>query len=146
MFKTYKRKDLPGIDTLLKRVAPKNRKHSVTIITTNGVTPHDTCWDGGTRYSYLSCTLDGRNVSSVPAPTAPPQFGGAVAREFAIVPGRAVVKLGTFCGKTATPTVFVHPDDKIQLGLVPVCTHEWEGPAEDYDRVYCVHCGADGDS
>lgn len=32
----------------------------------------------------------------------------------------------------------------------PPCTnpsgHEWAGPSEDHDRVYCIWCGADGDA
>ncbi len=116
-FTTYKRADVPGIDTMLKRVAPKNRKRSVLVIVSATVTPNDTCWDGGTRYSYHACLLDGRQVTHVPAPTAPAHFGGGEAQAFTIKPGNAVVKLGTFCGKTASPTVYVHPWDVIQLGL-----------------------------
>jgi hypothetical protein len=26
------------------------------------------------------------------------------------------------------------------------CTHSWVGPSEDFDRIYCEFCGADGDA
>jgi DnaJ-class molecular chaperone len=28
----------------------------------------------------------------------------------------------------------------------PFCRHEWAGGNEDYDRCYCLNCGADGDA
>jgi hypothetical protein len=28
----------------------------------------------------------------------------------------------------------------------PNCVHEWSVPSEEYDRVYCLYCGADGDA
>ena len=120
----FKRKDIPGIDTMLKRVAPKNRKRSVIVVSAESVTPNDTTWDGGTRYSYHACLLDGRQVSYVPAPTAPAHFGGGEAVAFAIEPGHAVVKLGTFCGKTATPTVYIHPCDVIQCQVSEEVNHD----------------------
>lgn len=105
-------KERPDIQKIIRAVAPKYRKHKAVLDEhTKGVYPTGTYWDGGSVSSYFHVKvskLGGYLVSPVPAPTAPPQFGGGEPKPFAIPAGDAVVKLGTFRGKPSYATVYLN--------------------------------------
>jgi hypothetical protein len=110
-------KDYPRLKNQVLRAVPTYRKHKAIIVFTTGVEMHDTFWDGGSRSSYSF--FNTANGTQVFAPQyAPPQFGGPrVAPRMELVPGTLGISTGIFNGKTATATVFLHPDDKEVFGL-----------------------------
>lgn len=103
--KTIKLNEHAEYVNVVRRVAPKYRKHSAFLTFTNKVEPNDTCWDGGSRRSYLHVDRFGI-VHHVPSPTAPPQFGGGEPKVFEIPEGEYVVSVGTFRGKTAVAHIY----------------------------------------
>jgi len=102
------------------------RKRSVSItVTETGTDNFGTWWDGGSRrvLSYISI-LTGKCESSIP--TAGP-FGGGEVRDVPMKEGFAILDCGTFCGKPATPHLYVHPDDLADiLGKELVVPEGWD--------------------
>lgn len=74
-----------------------------------------TYWDGGSRSTYHAVDL--ATLRQLPAPQyAPPQFGGPrTAPEVDLPPDVAIIETGTFCGKTATATVYINPANMARL-------------------------------
>ena len=105
---SIKLKDYPEFRDVVRAVSPGYRKHGALLTHTDTVTPNGTYWDGGT-ISHYYCFDHGR-VYPVPAPTAPPQFGGGKPEAFKIPPGAFVVSVGTFCGKPATAHIYTRKD------------------------------------
>lgn len=104
-------------DPFLKQIAQRfgYRKHRVRIVPIDAVTLHDLNWSGGTRYSFTALDLEtlataGKDHSRL-APWDNPAEGKTVPLE----PGVAVVCTGVFCGKTATMTIYIHPDNAAKL-------------------------------
>ena len=97
-------KEYPEIKAVIQRVG-SYRKLKAFLSITDRVTPHGTYWDGGSRSCYFHIRKDGV-VHVVPAPTAPPQFGGGEPQRFNIPAGDYVVCTGTFRGKTAFAHVY----------------------------------------
>lgn len=66
-------------------------------------------WDGGSRSDYFLVNMKTMECVALPH-TNPPQFGGPKEDPVQhILPHQAVIEAGTFCGKPATPTVYLHP-------------------------------------
>lgn len=90
------------------KLVSKKRK-AILARPTEKVTISGSYWDGGSRSDYF--LIDLRTMHATPiAGVAPMQFGGP--KEDPVVnlePHQAVVCAGTFCGKPATPTVYLHP-------------------------------------
>ena len=104
------RKDYPEIHALLRYINPRLKKHKAVICTTDSVTPIGTYWDGGSINDYVAFNIDTKTSSAVPAPTAPIQFGGGKPKAYALTDNVIVVKFGTFCGRTAAPTIYATPN------------------------------------
>jgi hypothetical protein len=91
----------------MKRAMPHYRKHKVIVVNTDSVEPHGTSWDGGSRSSYAIYSKNGDYKGMVPAPTAPPQFGGGYAKPYTLAADEIVISAGIFRGKTATATLYI---------------------------------------
>ena len=97
-----KLKDYPALKATIKKAFPGYKKHTAILFEAKSVEPIGTCWDGGSRASYYHIDLYGNHLDSIPAPSAPPQFGGGKPVAFPIDSKSMVCELGTFCGKPAT--------------------------------------------
>lgn len=105
----------PEITRIVRIADSSYKKHKVTLSEASKVTLSGTYWDGGSRYTYTAINLEtGRNIG---APQFdPPQFGGPASDPVVQLPeGIVIVRTGTFCGKTATATVFVNPSNLTKL-------------------------------
>ena len=103
-------KDHPKIAALVRQFS---KKHKAFLRRQTAVALDGTCWDGGSRSVYYLVHIDSRHAEALPS-SVPPQFGGpTVVPTKAIQPGYAIVEAGTFCGKPATPTVYLHPDQQM---------------------------------
>ena len=103
---------------------PKNRK-DIAIRKFCGPKPVNSYWDGGTKDEYVLVSLVDKQ--SLGLPTSHPYFdrkddgsrvGNVELRE--LPPNVVLVQGGTFCGKAATVTVFVRPDNLATLLPPPV--------------------------
>ena len=88
------------------------RKKSVYICPAKSVTITGVNWSGGSRSIYHGADLVSGNVNTAtqfgrPAPWANPYEGSTVE----LVPGKAILKTGTFCGKDSIMFIYVHPDN-----------------------------------
>jgi hypothetical protein len=113
MFNIYNLKDHPEVKRIL---APfEYKKHKFILVVTDTVELSGTYWDGGSRSTYNAVNL--RTLQVGPAPQYdPPQFGGPRNDPKVTLPvGVCIVKTGTFCGKTGTATVYLHPDNVAKL-------------------------------
>lgn len=113
--KTVTLKDHPEVMRAIRAADPTYRKQKAYLIVSERVTLSGTYWDGGSRSTYTAIDLaTGRNAG---APQyAPPQFGGPrTAPEVDLPSDVAIVETGTFCGKTATATVYVNPANMAKL-------------------------------
>ena len=112
-------RDYPTSRATIKAAAPHYRKHKAIVAVTSHVTPDGGCWDGGTRYGYLIVNINTRATRSMMAPSAPVQFGGANPRDcqHELADNEIVLKMGVFCGKTATITIYSTPETLTKLGV-----------------------------
>lgn len=97
----------------------KKRKVFVTVTETVNVPMDAGLWSGGSRDQFMTLdTSNGRTTAAVSFEGSSP-FGGRPQGDtrIALMPGLSVVKVGSFCGKEATPHYFVHPADKHLFGL-----------------------------
>jgi hypothetical protein len=100
-------KDRPDLQKIVKMVDPKCRKAKAFLHRRNEVALSGTYWDGGSRSSYYLVNLATNEVTAA-GRDAPVQFGGPrVDPVQKIEVGFAVVELGTFCGKPATPAIYL---------------------------------------
>jgi len=103
--KTITLKDEPALLNVVRKVAPKYRKHKAIVSESESFTNHGSFWDGGSRStSYLVTNI---GASPVPGPTSPPQFGGGGPVTTPVPKGSYIVTVGTFCGKTATVSIVI---------------------------------------
>ena len=102
-------KDYPELLNAVRAVAPRYRKHKA-IVSDCGTTytAHGSYWDSGSRESAFTVNQYGQ-VSAIPAPTAPPQFGGGEPITVDIPENGYIVVVGTFRGKTATAKIYIGP-------------------------------------
>jgi hypothetical protein len=109
MMETVELKDRPDIARLVKAIS---KKRKAFLRRQDAVVLDGTYWDGGSRSDYYLVHIASGQIKELPH-SAPPQFGGVTAaKTVAIEPGYAVVEAGTFCGKPATPTVFLRHDQQ----------------------------------
>ena len=103
----------PGTDLAnIVKLVSKKRKAIVSRPTTE-VSITGSYWDGGSRSDYFLIHIESKTVTPI-AGVAPVQFGGPKEDPVQkIEPGYAVVCAGTFCGKPATPTVYLRPDSTV---------------------------------
>jgi hypothetical protein len=91
------------------------RRRLVRIRFATRVPLEGTYWDGGSRSVYHTFELDTGCWMACPS-YSPPQFGGPKETPTVEVGGgKVVVESGTFCGKTTTLYIHVHPDDLPRL-------------------------------
>lgn len=100
-------KDHPDIQRVIRAASSGYRKHKAILVATTGIEMNDMYWSGGSRSSYSAVNLKTLAVGSA-GQQNPPQFGGKTP-QVAIPEGAVIVKLGTFCGRPATATVFINP-------------------------------------
>lgn len=101
-------KDRPDLKAIIAAVDPTFRRQKA-ILTTGRSSVHlsGTYWDGGSISCYYLVNTATRQCTPLPS-YAPPQFGGPREdHELALQEGFAVVCMGTFCGKPATPTIYL---------------------------------------
>jgi hypothetical protein len=63
-------------------------------------------WDGGSKHTYSVLNMSTREHKNTPAGSYP-QFKAS----YTLLPGEILIKLGTFNGKPATPTIYVQQGD-----------------------------------
>ena len=108
-----------GNQLLTRALKPHTRKHqcSVRILEAGaGVECSGTSWDGGSR-SHYEHLLPSGHVRAISVPTAPPQFGGGEAPTVKPDQGGAILRTGTFCGKTSTPTLYLSAEAAVLFGV-----------------------------
>ena len=115
-----KRKAYPAIDTMLKNLAPAVRKHDVNLVVATAVEVR-TYWQGGSRSSYWRCDTNGFG-QQLRGQNNPEPFGKFDAEQHLhrVVDGTVIVKLGTWQGRTAVPTIYATPTMFKQLGIEEV--------------------------
>jgi hypothetical protein len=105
----------PQVQALLRSAGVNSRKKKVFIHKSEKVTCSGTYWDGGSRSSYILV----KNGQSVPvAGTGAPQFnGGRPETVLDLDENTFAVEVGVFCGKPATPAIYLHPAALEKLNL-----------------------------
>jgi hypothetical protein len=105
----------PELLRVIRAADSKYKKHKAILVVSESVTLSGTYWDGGSRSSYCAVNLETLRVGPAPQYN-PPQFGGPRSDPKCDIPvGVVIVKLGTFCGKQATATLYVHPENVAKL-------------------------------
>lgn len=101
-------KDRPDLKAIIAMVDPTWRKQKAILTTgRNEVQLSGTYWDGGTCNNYYLVNLKTRRCTPLPN-YAPPQFGGPKEDPVQqLEDGFAVVRMGIFCGKPATPIIYL---------------------------------------
>jgi hypothetical protein len=108
-------KEHPELKAIVLAAFPSYKKHQAIIHTADSVSLSGTYWDGGSRSTYVAVDLETRRSKGAPQYN-PPQFGGPkVVPEVSLPNGIVIVEGGTFCGKTATVTIFIRPDNMTKL-------------------------------
>jgi hypothetical protein len=114
----------PGIGPIAAAAFPSNRK-AIHVAEFCGPRNVNSYWDGGSRGVYAIVNLETNQVWR--APTSHPHFDrkptGERCGELEVIelpPNCALVQGGTFCGKPATVTVYLHPDNMVKLLPAPV--------------------------
>jgi len=104
-------KERPELLKIIKLVDPKFRKQNAFLHRqTTEVRLSGTYWDEGSRSSYYLVNLDTNQVVALDH-CSPPQFGGPKEDPVQhLQPGFAIVEMGVFCGKPATPSIYLHPE------------------------------------
>ena len=100
-------KEYPALHTAIKKALPRYKKHKAILVFADTITPNDTYWDGGSRSGYAVYNRDGKFISGIDAPGAPPQFGGSKPIPHKIAPDTMVLKTGTFRGKQAIVFIYL---------------------------------------
>ncbi len=109
-----KRTDLP---TALRKISRK-REVAIEVVPEGGVRTFGTWWDGGSRATYdLVCIRTGGHAACQ-CPTSP--FGPVSSVTLYPAPGHVIVEGGTFCGKPATPRLYVRPEERLAFLSIPV--------------------------
>jgi hypothetical protein len=101
--------------TLLRDIVGlvSRKRKAVMARPTTAVTLSGTYWDSGSRDSYYLVNLVTRGVVPLEH-QSPMQFGGPrQGPQQLLEPGYAVIQAGVFCGKPATPVVYLHPEETL---------------------------------
>jgi hypothetical protein len=108
-------KKYPELLRIIRAAAPRYSKHKAIVDVYPRITLSGTYWDGGSRSSYVAVNLTTMQTGAAPQYN-PPQFGGPRTDPVCDIPeGVAIVRLGTFCGKTATAGITLHPNNVAKL-------------------------------
>ena len=99
----------PEIARLIKIAASGYKKRKAFIQSREKITLSNTYWDGGSRSSYTVVTLSTGQITPCPQ-YSPPEFGGFTP-SIAIDNDTVIIETGIFCGKTATASVYVSPEN-----------------------------------
>lgn len=102
-------KDHPNIAAIVRLVS---RKHKAFVRRQDYVSLDGTAWDGGSRNSYFKVHIGNRTVEALPH-TGFGHIGAEVPPPLHIEPGYAILEAGIFCGKPATPTIYLRTDQLI---------------------------------
>lgn len=99
----------PGTDLAnIVKLVSKKRKAILARPTTE-VRLTGTYWSEGSRSEYFMVNIKTKEIVPM-ACVAPPQYGGPKEDPVAhLQPGFAIIEAGIFCGKPATPTIYLHP-------------------------------------
>jgi hypothetical protein len=87
------------------------RRKKVSIVVTTSVLLHNLNWDGGTKNVYYGIDLSNGNVSLAGACRVHQMFNEREGARVALIPGVAIAQTGTFRGKPALMSIYVHPDN-----------------------------------
>lgn len=100
------------ISSILDAAFPGSRiRKQVMVEPTVMVATHARYWSDGSRSQYAWVRLDTLSTGSVPT-ADPPAFGGPPTSQDVHIPeGAVLVEWGTFRGKRAVPTIYVHPNN-----------------------------------
>lgn len=108
-------KDFPEVRRLIQAADPSYKRHTAMVFVRDRITLNDTFWDSGTRYTYTAVHILTKRAGGAPQ-YDPPQFGGPREAPTVSIPeGVAIVKTGTFCGKTAEAYVYVQEANLTKL-------------------------------
>lgn len=100
--------------TLKPHLRGITKKHKVFVSTQregDTVSSFGSWWDGGSKSDfYQLCLTTGRRLP-LSYSSNPPEFGGKIV-DFPLQKGYAIVQAGTFCGKPATPHLYILVGDE----------------------------------
>ena len=115
-------KDYPTLAKAIKKAMPRYRKHKVSVVQANRITPYGGYWDGGSIDYWNAYSLYGEFLCHVPTPSAPPQFGGGKPQPFDIPDHMMVIKSGVFCGKPSYLTIYLQSPEVFDIkdGEIPI--------------------------
>ena len=105
---------LSGFPEIARLMPQGYKKRKAFIQSREKITLSHTYWDGGSRSSYTIVNLTTGKTTYDSYATVPPQFGG-VAPVVEIDNDIAIIETGVFCGKPATASVFVSPENYNKL-------------------------------
>ena len=112
-------KQCPEVKAVILAAFPGYRKHDAYLDPCTDVSLWGTYWDGGSRREYCAVELATKRSQGAPQ-YAPAQFGGPVTSPVVSIPlGVVIVAGGVSCGKPATATVYIHPDNLAPLLPAP---------------------------
>jgi hypothetical protein len=98
----------------IARLMPRGyKKRKAFIQSREKITLSNTYWDGGSRSSYTIVNIVTGQITTC-AQYAPPEFGG-ITPVIKIDDDIAIIETGVFCGKPATASVFVSPENYNKL-------------------------------
>ena len=108
-------KDNPELLRVIRAVDSVYRKPKCIVNVATDCTLQGTYCDGGSRSTYTAVNLSDMRSSGAPQ-YAPAQYGGPMNDPRVDIPvGVVIVRTGTFCGKKATATIYMHPDNVAKL-------------------------------
>lgn len=105
----------PEIKRIILAADPSYRKAKAYLRVYHTANLSGTYWDGGSRSTYTAVRL--LDCFNIGAPQYdPPQYGGPrVSPTVEIPDGIAIVETGIFCGKKATASVTINPNNAAKL-------------------------------
>jgi len=99
----------PEIARLIKIAASGYKKRKAFIQSRTEKSLSNTYWDGGSRSSYTIVNLSTGQV--IPCPQNAPLHFNGTAPTIKIDDDTVIIETGVFCGKTATASVYVSPEN-----------------------------------
>lgn len=104
-------KDVPELAVFVKAVG--SRKQSLTFTVCEKVNLFGRYWNGGSRSEYVAVDIATMKMSQ-----AEHAYNPLVDSESVTIPlpeGIVIIRIGTFCGKPATPHIFINPANAAKL-------------------------------
>ena len=105
---------LSGFPEIARLMPVGYKKRKAFIQSREKITLSNTYWDGGSRSSYTIVNIVTGKVTYDSYAACPPQFGG-ITPVVEIDNDIAIIETGVFCGKPATASVFVSPENYNKL-------------------------------